>query len=1104
MVAETGPDPKSDRQLFDEAITEYLRLVRVGRPPDSESWIMKWRETIHPQLRTYIARQCGPSAGQIAAQNTLADLTDFTFDTNPEGKEAEYGRGNMGIVYKARQQSVDRPVAIKVMRPELRTDSRMVTRFFTEARLQGQLQEPAVPSVYALGDDPARGPFLVMQPVDGSTLKELLARRKSPTDEIDRFLKFFTDICEGVGSAHAGGVIHCDLKPSQIKVGANGRAYVTDWGLAAQRAISGPNSTDMVRSPGGTLAYMAPEQAGDGLVTPQSDVFALGSMLCEILTGHPAYRATGGDAADVKRELEAKARTADLMDADQRLTTCKVDAPVLVKLARRCMDKDCANRPTTGSAVATEVARYREEETKRRYTADEKAAGARKVARLWKILAVAVITLVVTLMLVAGGSAYYYYRQQMEASERRVKNESALQEWIERCERALRDDDPEAAKAGLEEIQRRLSEGATDDQHRRIARCEADLEMLLALDKIETLQFEVDENGRRYPNERLVQEYERLFSRYLLSDATAREKLATRVRDSLVSRRMLVHFDQWLRLGKSSDVLQVIQAADADKLRNEFRAAVQRDDRTRLAQFVSNREFSAQPVWFALAIGQMNSVSANVRREKLLEAHEHDRQDVLVLMALGGSYPINRRVGADDRIRWYSAAVVARPRNAIIKLNLGVALLDAGRFDEAISCYREVLGSIPQSASAYQNLGVALRRKGRIEEAISAYQMAKSIDPGSALPDLSLGLVALDAGNLDEAVRCLKASISLNPKIATSHSLLGQVKNKQRLAAQAIEHYRDALKIEPDHREALNNLGNALASNGDLPNAAKCYRKAILADPHYAEPHNGLGGILYRKPDLNGAIDCFKEAIRLNPEHAFAYNNLGDAYFDKGELDLAIASYVAAIRCDQNYSHPYNGLGIALHKKGKLKDAIDRCREAICLDSNNANAHNNLANALRDNGTVEEAISHYRTAIQIDSNFSAPYNGLGLALMVQGDPDGAIACFWDAICLDPNSATPHNSLGIMLLGQGHWDDAEVQFQEAIRLKPNYALPHIGLGKVRQKRGDLNGAIASFRSAIIIDPKSQQAMRLFEQALMLKGKPEAKPGVSPKRGNESSD
>jgi serine/threonine-protein kinase len=283
----------------------------------------------------------------------------------------------MGVVLKGRDVDLGRDVAVKVLLEKHRDSPELVRRFVEEAQIAGQLQHPGIVPVYELGRLPDARLYIAMKLIRGRTLAALLDGRADAAEDRPRHLAVFEQVCQTMAYAHTCGVIHRDLKPSNIMVGNFGEVQVMDWGLAKvidrggvadeQRSLRNQADPEPVRtmrtgsaaddsragSVLGTPSYMAPEQARGAIETldERADIFGLGSILCEILTGKPAF--TG--RSDV--ELYEKAQRAELGDALARLAACGADDE-LVDLARSCLAAAPKDRPRDAGAVAADLMAY--------------------------------------------------------------------------------------------------------------------------------------------------------------------------------------------------------------------------------------------------------------------------------------------------------------------------------------------------------------------------------------------------------------------------------------------------------------------------------------------------------------------------------------------------------------------------------------------------------------------------------------------------------------------------------------------------------------------------------------------------------------------------
>ena len=197
------------------------------------------------------------------------------------------GKGGMAYVHHAHDKNLQRDVAIKILRDSLIEDPEFQARFLHEARSAANLTHPNIVTIYDFGYDNGRY-FIVMEYIEGTDLKSLILRnnRLNPEEAVDLMIQ----ISAGVGYAHRAGLVHCDLKPQNILVGHDNRVKITDFGIA--RALASIRPDEYSQIVWGSPTYFAPEQAAGASPSPASDVYALGVILFEMLTGRPPFVAT--------------------------------------------------------------------------------------------------------------------------------------------------------------------------------------------------------------------------------------------------------------------------------------------------------------------------------------------------------------------------------------------------------------------------------------------------------------------------------------------------------------------------------------------------------------------------------------------------------------------------------------------------------------------------------------------------------------------------------------------------------------------------------------------------------------------------------------------
>jgi serine/threonine protein kinase len=253
----------------------------------------------------------------------------------------ELGRGGMAVIYKAHQVSLDRPVALKVLRRDAGPEVR--ERFKAEAAAAARLRHPHVAAVYDAGTHDGR-PYFAMEYLDGGTLAQKIAGRPQPPAEAAAVVEA---LARAMQHAHGAGVVHRDLKPANVLLAADGTPKVADFGLARQEGGQGTRTGDLI----GTPSYMAPEQAAGRAhhSGPATDVYALGAILYECLTGRPPFR--GATLVETLEQVQAQPVT----PPRQIVPTVPAD---LEAVCLKCLSKTPADRYPTAGELADDLRRF--------------------------------------------------------------------------------------------------------------------------------------------------------------------------------------------------------------------------------------------------------------------------------------------------------------------------------------------------------------------------------------------------------------------------------------------------------------------------------------------------------------------------------------------------------------------------------------------------------------------------------------------------------------------------------------------------------------------------------------------------------------------------
>jgi serine/threonine protein kinase len=746
---------------------------------------------------------------RAAAEESGEELSFGADEENPLQRyqvRGEIARGGVGVILQAEDRELGRDVAIKILQERFRKDEGVLQRFFAEAQIAGQLQHPGIVPIYEIGLSPARLPFIAMKLVRGETLARRLERewregqeREDPQGDAWRpLIPLFEQVCRTVAYAHARRVVHRDLKPSNVMLGAFGEVQIVDWGFAKvlDQQASEPVTTNtaeedslgaervstlreeegaqdsMIGHAIGTPAYMPPEQAyGDVTqMDERSDVFALGAILCEILTGKALYV---GSEDETPLLQSARANT---QPALQRLQASGAPRE-LRELAAACVSSRPSERPRHAGIVAEAVRNYLDHLAQRAREAELGALRTR--ARAQRTLVLAIAGFVVVLLVLGAG---YLIREQErlqretltqkiekameELSVARARAESATRDSLVAWERA-----ETAAQRAVELAEELPGEdplaAQLETRAEEVRALHADARWLHSLRNAQLQAFERverrNDETRLFSAEwtlRLVDQYDQAFASVFAkrgiepASMDGRELLAQLPRDAAqevagaldlwASARSLLETAQQRRELLSPRLWQASRSLDPedpwrDALRRELSSG--QPDLDRLAQLASEaweREPEPQSLGL-LAHAQLQAGRIRSAIELLREACRQRPTEFLLRFQLGYLLALSPRSAQDleEAARHLEAACGLRPDSIEAPLLLARMHFELGRFDDCVRTLRRLRQREPELKRAWPLLARGMWLAGQESEATQQLRGAHEKHP-AYLPILLL------------------------------------------------------------------------------------------------------------------------------------------------------------------------------------------------------------------------------------------------------------------------------------------------------------------------------------------------------------------------------
>jgi len=732
-------------------------------------------------------------------------------DTDPASDRyqvfGEMARGGMGVIYRGRDADLGREVAIKVLQPALAKQPAMVQRFVEEAQIAGQLQHPGILPVYELGLQEDARPFFSMKLIKGRTLADRLEQRRDPADDRAALLKIFEQVCQTIAYAHARGVVHRDLKPSNIMVGAFGEVQVVDWGLAKvlgqgrgeiahDDAPPQPTRIETVRTerPGaasmagavmGTPGYMSPEQArGEvGEIDERADVYALGAMLYEILTGSPPVRrprATPPSGAAAE-PLDAEAIRGGLERAD-------ADAD-LIDLACSCLAARRRDRPRNAKQVADLVNQHLASLEARARQADVRAAEERTRAEAERhrrklTLALAVI-IVAALVMISLGAGWAYVSNQRQQEQMMAGLASAVSKSSQLLGSAMaarldNDDAWDAVELAAVQVRDLLEQVPAESE--LAVRARALLEEIDARTRQRRLGATV-ENVVIYAATHYDAESWRRMERDLRAallefgidlDTMAKDEIARRIREDEATFELADGLELWLGTMGSLVEMGAIQMEFAD-----FRAWLD----TLLAADPDPLRQRVRHLVYA-AILQEPVDREEVKR--LFESLDFERVHPRTLSWLATVYYVVGDTPA--MVEVLRRITDAHPADFMLMFDAGFSCAQLQQWAPAVRYYLRCLAIRPDVGGIWRQLGVAYRHTGELAASLDALNRSIELEPEHGPTHIDLAETRLALGDAETAIADARRGLELSAASdAPGWFVIGKARFAQERYGEALE-----------------------------------------------------------------------------------------------------------------------------------------------------------------------------------------------------------------------------------------------------------------------------------------------------------------------------
>jgi len=871
------------------------------------------------------------------------------------------GEGGMGAVYKATDHELNRYVALKVIRPELASNPGILARFKQELLLAHQVTHRNVIRIYDLGE--AEGvKFITMEFIEGKDLRTLIREKQkfAPEEAVD----VIQQVCLALDAAHSVGVIHRDLKPQNIMEDSTGRILVMDFGLA--RTLEGDGMTQsgaMV----GTMEYMSPEQALTQELDQRSDIFALGLILYEMLTGKMPFAASSAVASLIKRTQE---RAIPVADVDAQIPGA------LSGIVSKCLERDLNERYQNVSEILADLNTWRDKRAANTIAFDA------RIEPWGRTVPWPLITGIVTVLLLA--LCGYVFRARLfgpSPSTRKAHAGPVMSLAIVPFRNASGDPSLDWLSASLAEMlstdvgqSASLRTVSADRLHQLLKDLHIETDSPLDAQNIKQLaEFsnaqtivwgQYVRTGGQIRVEATVQNLKQGTSPVTVRVEAPSEKELLAATDQLAQkiREQLVLSPEIVKELTQNAFRPTSKSVDALRAYNEGMGSMRQGNNLD-AQKKFEAATQADPD-FALAFSRLGQTYSNLGYDNEAERYSQRAVELSQQLPSAERYLIEandaRLSGHTDKaIELYGNLVKAAPGDADLQFTLASLYESNNDFDQASQHYAKVLEQDPKSVAALLATGRVLIKSGKPQDSLDSLNQAYSL------------AVRLD--NQEQKAAILQA-------IGVAYRLMDKPQD-------ALKNYQDSIAIKREIGDkrgiavSLNESAQVQATMGQFATAEASYKEALQIRRDIGDKRGvgdtlmDLGALYGSRGKQDQALALYKEALQIERERgdelgqATCLNNIGDAYFGEGQYDDALTYFQQALQLREKLKTPdsiaesVRNVAVVNTKLGQYSEALAQYLKALDLHRSIDDTRGTAMDSY-DMGTVFQYQGRYGAALK--------------------------------------------------------------------------------------------------------------------------------------------